>query len=36
MKSIGFVQNFIPELNSPEKIFELFRGLGYDNILDPI
>lgn len=35
MESIKFVQNFIPELNSPEKIYELFRGLGYNNILDP-
>lgn len=35
MRSIEFVQNFIPELNSPEKIYELFRGLGYDKVLDP-
>jgi len=35
MKLIEFVHNFIPELNSPEKIYELFRGLGYDNILAP-
>ncbi|MEW6416635.1 MAG: DNA methyltransferase [Nitrospirota bacterium] len=32
-----YVQNFIPEADSPEKIYELFRGLGYqkDKILDP-
>jgi len=31
------VQNIIPETDSPEKIYELFRFLGYpkDNILDP-
>ncbi|MEW6417280.1 MAG: DNA methyltransferase [Nitrospirota bacterium] len=32
-----YVQNFIPETDSPEKIYELFLGLGYqkDKILDP-
>src|SRR4030043_395246 len=31
------VQSFISETDSPEKIYELFRGLGYpkDKILDP-
>jgi len=33
----GFVQKIIPEIDSPPKIYELFRGLGYpsDKILDP-
>ncbi len=32
-----FVQTFIPDMDSPEKVYELFRGLGYpeDKILDP-
>lgn len=32
-----FVQVFIPKLDSPEKVYELFLGLGYprDKILDP-
>lgn len=31
------VQNFIPEIDSPEKIYKLFRELGYhkDKVLDP-
>jgi len=35
MEPINFVQQFIPGLNSIEKIYQLFRELGYDNILDP-
>jgi hypothetical protein len=37
MDITNYVQNFIPETNSPEKIYELFRGLGYqkDKVLDP-
>ncbi len=32
-----YVQGFIPEIDSPEKIYGLFRGLGYpeDKVLDP-
>jgi hypothetical protein len=37
MDIIKYVQNFIPETDSPEKIYELFRGIGYqkDKVLDP-
>jgi len=37
MDKTEYVQNFIPETDSPEKIYELFRGLGYhkDKVLDP-
>lgn len=33
----GFVKEFTPQIDSPEKIYELFRLLGYrkDTILDP-
>ena len=33
----GIVQEFIPEMNSPEKVYGLFRLLGYpeDKLLDP-
>jgi len=33
----AFIQDFIPQMDSPEKIYELFRGLGYpeDKVLDP-
>jgi len=32
-----YVQKVIPEINSPDKVYELFRGLGYpeDKLLDP-
>lgn len=32
-----YVQDFVPKIDSPEKIYELFRGLGYpkDKVLDP-
>ena len=32
-----FIQEFLPGTDSPEKIYELFRGLGYpeDKVLDP-
>ncbi|MGQ9570925.1 MAG: hypothetical protein ACUVUQ_08825 [Thermodesulfovibrionales bacterium] len=31
-----YVQDFVPKIDSPEKIYELFRGLGYpeDKVLD--
>ena len=31
------VSKFIPETDSPEKVYELFRGLGYpkNKVLDP-
>lgn len=37
MNTREFVQVFIPKLDSPEKVYELFLGLGYprDKILDP-
>src|SRR3972149_2040041 len=37
MDIIKYVQNFIPETDSPDKIYELFRSLGYpkDKVLDP-
>ncbi len=37
MSTREFVQVFIPKLDSPEKVYELFLGLGYprDKILDP-
>ena len=33
----GFVHKIIPEINSPSKVYDLFRGLGYpeDKVLDP-
>ena len=33
----GFVDKIIPEINSPSKVYDLFRGLGYpeDKVLDP-
>lgn len=33
----GPVQEFIPEIDTPEKIYELFRVLGYPDgkLLDP-
>lgn len=32
-----YVQRFIPGIDSPDKVYELFRGLGYpeDKVLDP-
>jgi hypothetical protein len=32
-----YVQKVIPEINSPEKVYDLFRGLGYSEgkLLDP-
>jgi hypothetical protein len=32
-----YVQQFVPNMDSPEKVYELFHGLGYpaDKILDP-
>jgi len=32
-----YVLKIIPEINSPDKVYELFRGLGYpeDKLLDP-
>ena len=30
-----YIQKLIPEIDSPEKVYEFFRGLGYSNILDP-
>jgi hypothetical protein len=37
MDIANHIQNFIPEIDTPEKIYELFRSLGYhkDKILDP-
>ena len=37
MGTKGFVQGFLSEIDSPEKVYELFRGLGYpeDNVRDP-
>src|SRR3972149_5379909 len=37
MEIKGFVPKIIPEINSPTKVYDLFRGLGYpsDKILDP-
>ncbi len=33
----NFIQGFLPGTDSPGKIYELFRGLGYpgDKVLDP-
>ena len=33
----GFAPKIIPEINSPSKVYDLFRGLGYpeDMVLDP-
>jgi len=27
-----FIENFIPQMNSPEKVFKLFQGLGYKTL----
>jgi methylase of polypeptide subunit release factors len=37
MDTSTYVQNFVPKTDSPEKIYNLFRGLGYDKgkLLDP-
>ncbi len=37
MTSKNFIQEFLPGTDSPEKIYELFRGIGYpeDKVLDP-
>jgi hypothetical protein len=37
MEMREYISQFISETDSPEKIYELFRGLGYptDKILDP-
>ncbi len=37
MERKEFISKFIPETISPEKIYELFRELGYpeDKLLDP-
>ena len=31
------ISKFVPEIDSPEKVYELFRGLKYpkDKVLDP-
>jgi hypothetical protein len=37
MNNTTHVENLIPKIDSPEKIYELFHSLGYpkDKILDP-
>ncbi len=35
MGPIKAVENIIPKLNSPEKIYELFKEIGYSQVLDP-
>ena len=37
MDIANYIQNFIPKTDSPDKIYELFRSLGYnkDKLLDP-
>ncbi len=37
MTAKDFIQGFLPGTDSPGKIYELFRGLGYpgDKVLDP-
>lgn len=30
----NFLENYIPQMDSPEKVYELFKGLGYET-LDP-
>jgi len=35
MEAIRLVQNFIPGLNSPKNIYEIFRGAGYNKVPDP-
>jgi len=37
MDIANYIQNVIPKTDSPDKIYELFRSLGYnkDKLLDP-
>jgi len=37
MDIINYIQSFIPETDSPEKVYSLFHGLRYpkDKILNP-